>query len=74
MKNKNRTILKKTSVFILKERMKAFKILEVKSDEMTFKQFVNRCLDLYVQNKVFRDVIREHDIGNLKGPNYIMKH
>ena len=51
---------KLTSVKILEALYHRFKIYTVNKD-MTLQKLTNRCVDLYIHNEEFKDIVENHD-------------
>ena len=59
---------KLTSVKILEGLYNNFKIETVEND-MTLQKLTNRCVDLYIHNEEFRDMVGENENLKISGSN-----
>ena len=59
---------KLTSVKVLEHLYNKFKIKTVGTD-MTLQKLTNRCVDLYINNEEFRDMVGENENLKISGSN-----
>ena len=57
---------KLTSVKIIKNLYDSFKLKTVNTD-MTLEKLTNRCVDLYIHNEEFRDMVGENEHLKISG-------
>jgi hypothetical protein len=67
MENKDTTKL--TSVKILTDNYYNFKNATLKTD-LTLQKFVNRAIDLYLNNQDFKNKIDTHETGGVKNSKF----
>lgn len=65
----NQETTKLTSVKILTENYYNFKKATLKTD-LTLQKFVNRAIDLYLNNEDFKNKIDTHETGGLKNSKF----
>ena len=59
---------KLTSVKVIESLYNKFKIKTVGTD-MTLQKLTNRCVDLYINNEEFRDMVGENENLKISGSN-----
>lgn len=60
---------KLTSVKIIEKNYYEFKKTTINTD-LTLQKFVNRCVDLYINEKEFKNKINSHDTDGIKNSKY----
>jgi hypothetical protein len=61
---------KLTTVNVIENTYKAFKINAIESESVNFQKLVNRSLDLYNTNEDFRELIDNHDVLAVSGSRF----
>jgi len=61
---------KLTTVNVIEDTYKQFRINTIESDGVNFQKLVNRCLDLYNTNEDFKDMIDNHDVLAVSGSRF----
>ncbi len=65
----NKEITKLTSVKILTDNYYNFKRATLSTD-LTLQKFVNRAIDLYLNNEDFRNKVDTHETGGVKNSKF----
>lgn len=61
---------KLTTVNVIEDTYKQFKINTIESDGVNFQKLVNRTLDLYNTNEEFKDQINNHTVLAVSGSRF----
>jgi len=61
---------KLTTVNVIEDTYKQFKINTIEQDGVNFQKLVNRSLDLYNTNEDFRTLIDKHDVLAVSGSRF----
>ena len=61
---------KLTTVNVIEDTYKLFKINAIEVDGVNFQKLVNRSLDLYNTNEDFRNLIDKHDVFAVSGSRF----
>jgi len=61
---------KLTTVNVIEDTYKQFKINAIEVDGVNFQKLVNRSLDLYNTNEDFRSLIDNHDVLAISGSRF----
>lgn len=65
-----KTNTKLTTVNVIEDTYKQFKINTIEQDGVNFQKLVNRSLDLYNTNENFRTLIDKHDVLAVSGSRF----
>jgi hypothetical protein len=61
---------KLTTVNVIENTYKVFKINTIETDGVNFQKLVNRSLDLYNTNEEFKDLIDNHNVLAVSGSRF----
>ena len=61
---------KLTTVNVIENTYKQFRINTIETDGVNFQKLVNRSLDLYNTNEDFKDMIDNHDVLAVRGSRF----
>ena len=61
---------KLTTVNVIEDTYKQFKISSIEEEGVNFQKLVNRSLDLYITNEDFRNLIDNHDVLAISGSRF----
>jgi hypothetical protein len=61
---------KLTTVNVIENTYKQFRISSIESEGVNFQKLVNRSLDLYNTNEDFRNLIDNHDVLAISGSRF----
>jgi hypothetical protein len=61
---------KLTTVNVIENTYKQFRINTIETDGVNFQKLVNRSLDLYNTNEDFKDMIDNHDVLAVSGSRF----
>jgi hypothetical protein len=59
-----------TTVRVIENTYKQFRINTIETDGVNFQKLVNRSLDLYNTNEDFKDMIDNHDVLAVSGSRF----
>jgi hypothetical protein len=68
--NMSKAKTKLTTVNVIEDTYKQFKINTIEQDGVNFQKLVNRSLDLYNTNEDFRTLIDKHDVLAVSGSRF----
>lgn len=61
---------KLTTVNVIEDTYKQFRVSTIEADGVNFQKLVNRSLDLYITNEDFRNLIDKHDVLAISGSRF----
>jgi len=61
---------KLTTVNVIEDTYKQFKITTIENESINFQKLVNRSLDLYNTNNDFKNLIDNHDVLAVSGSRF----
>jgi len=68
--NMSKAKTKLTTVNVIEDTYKQFKINTIEQDGVNFQKLVNRSLDLYNTNEDFKTLIDKHDVLAVSGSRF----
>ena len=68
--NMSKAKTKLTTVNVIENTYKQFRISSIESEGVNFQKLVNRSLDLYNTNEDFRNLIDNHDVLAISGSRF----
>jgi hypothetical protein len=61
---------KLTTVNVIEDKYKVFRINTIETDGVNFQKLVNRSMDLYNNNESFRELIDNHNVLSVSGSRF----